>query len=57
MDPESIQVKVDMFESLRGAVHIVVMGEGFSAFPSLYDHPLDKNEKILFDSDESRTSK
>lgn len=57
MDPESIQEKVDMFESLRGAVHIVVMGEGFSAFPSLYNHPLDKNEQKLLDSDESRTSK
>ena len=57
MDPESIQEKVDMFEALRGAVHIVVMGEGFSAFPSLYNHPLDKNEQKLLDSDESRTSK
>jgi len=57
MDPESIQEKVDMFESLRGAVHIVVMGEGFSAFPTLYNHPLDNNEQKLLDSDESRTSK
>jgi len=57
MDPEQIQEKVEMFESLRGAVHICIMGEGFSSFPTLYGHPLDKNEQKLLDSDESRTSK
>ena len=57
MDPERIQKMVDMFEALRGAVHIVVMGEGFSALPSIYDHPLNKSERKLFENDESRTSK
>jgi len=47
---------VDMFEALRGAVHIVVMGEGFSALPSIYDHPLNKSERKLFENDESRTN-
>jgi hypothetical protein len=56
MEPEIIQEKVEMFEALRGSVHIVVMGEGFSKFPSLYDHPLDQNEERLLDNDESRTN-
>jgi hypothetical protein len=57
MDPERLQQKIEMFESLRGTVHIVIMGEGFSAFPSLYGHPLDINEQKLLENDESRTSK
>jgi hypothetical protein len=56
MDPDGIQERVDMFESLRGAVHICIMGEGFSAFPSLYDHPLSVPEKRLLENDESRTN-
>ena len=54
---ERIQQKVEMFESLRGAIHICIMGEGFSSFPTLYGHPLDKNEQKLLDNDQSRTSK
>jgi hypothetical protein len=57
MDPERLQQKIEMFEALRGTVHIVIMGEGFSAFPSLYGHPLDLNEQKLLENDESRTSK
>mmetsp|Transcript_15016 Transcript_15016/g.28260 ORF Transcript_15016/g.28260 Transcript_15016/m.28260 type:complete len:1413 (+) Transcript_15016:145-4383(+) len=56
MDPERLQQKIEMFEALRGTVHIVIMGEGFSAFPSLYGHPLDINEQKLLENDESRTS-
>jgi len=56
MEPERIQQKVEFFESLRGAVHICIMGEGFSSFPSLYGHPLDKNEQKLLDNDQSRTN-
>lgn len=57
MDPERIQQKIEMFESLRGGIHICIMGEGFSSFPTLYGHPLDKNEQKLLDNDQSRTSK
>ena len=56
MDPDRIRHLDDMFESLRGAVHIVVMGEGFAAVPALYGiHP---NPKLLqlMSEDESRTS-
>jgi len=56
MDPDCMQEKIDMFESLRGAVHICIMGEGFSSFSSLYDHPLSKNEERLLDDDETRTN-
>ena len=57
MDPDKIQEKVEMFESLRGSVHICIMGEGFSSLSTLYGHPLDKNEEKLLDDDKSRTSK
>jgi len=56
MDPDSMHQKIEMFESLRGAVHICIMGEGFSSFHSLYDHPLSENELSLLDDDESRTN-
>lgn len=56
MDPDRIQEKVDMFESLRGAVHICIMGEGFSSFPELYDNPLSQVQEKLLENDESRTN-
>ena len=46
----------DMFESLRGAVHIVVMGEGFASFPVLYNHSLSKAEEKLLEDDIARIS-
>ncbi len=55
-DPEELQRLIDMFESLRGAVHICVMGEGFASFPVLYNHPLSKEEQKLLEDDISRTS-
>jgi len=56
MEPDRIQEKVEMFESLRGGAHIVIMGEGFSSLPSLYGHKIGKIEEKLLDSDESRTN-
>jgi len=55
-DPEELQRLIDMFESLRGAVHICVMGEGFASFPVLYNHALSKEEQKLLEDDISRTS-
>ncbi|KAL3789237.1 hypothetical protein HJC23_002822, partial [Cyclotella cryptica] len=55
-DPDELQKLTDMFESLRGAVHICIMGEGFSSFPALYDHPLTEGEQKLLEDDISRTS-
>jgi len=56
MDPERIHGQVELFESLRSAVHIVVMGEGFSHFPSLFDHRLTPREQALAEEDDARTS-
>ena len=56
MDPDRIQKLDEKFESLRGAVHIVVMGEGFSAIPILYG--INPNLKLqqLMSEDDSRTN-
>jgi len=54
LDPE--QINEEMFESLRGAVHIVVMGEGFASLPTLYNHKVSANLERLMQEDESRTN-
>jgi hypothetical protein len=56
LDPERIKQNEDMFESLRGAVHIVIMGEGFSALPDLYNQKLSPKLQDLKEQDESRTN-
>jgi len=56
MDPDKVQQQLDMFESLRGAVHICVMGEGFSKFPALYGLKLKDEEIAHAEDDEARTS-
>lgn len=56
MDPEKLQQTEEMFESLRGAVHIVIMGEGFGALPTLYDQKLTPKLTEMMEQDESRTS-
>jgi hypothetical protein len=56
LDPERLKQNEDMLESLRGAVHIVVMGEGFAALPFLYDHKLTPRLEELMHEDESRTN-
>jgi len=54
-DPDELQKLTDMFESLRGAVHICVMGEGFASFPVLYNHTLSDLEEKLLQDDLART--
>uniref|UniRef100_A0A7S1UZ60 Rhodanese domain-containing protein n=1 Tax=Grammatophora oceanica TaxID=210454 RepID=A0A7S1UZ60_9STRA len=58
LDPDRIKLQEEMFESLRGTVHIVVMGEGFSAIPKLYENQRHMSNKLqgLVAEDESRTS-
>jgi hypothetical protein len=56
LDPERIQQKEESFESLRSAVHICVMGEGYAALPSLYGHKVSPELEILMKEDESQTS-
>ena len=54
-DVDKLETLEALFEKLRGAVHIVVMGEGFSAFPELYHHQLSRNESHLAREDHART--
>jgi len=54
LDPDLMKQQEEIFESLRGAVHIVVMGEGFSALPSLYGQKLNPNLSQLIAEDDSR---
>jgi len=56
LDPDRIQQHEEMFESLRGAVHICIMGEGFSAVPHLYNQKLTPKLQHYIEEDESRTS-
>jgi hypothetical protein len=37
-DADRLKEQENTFEALRGAVHIVIMGEGFAALPALYGH-------------------
>ena len=56
LDPDRMKQQEEIFESLRGAAHIVVMGEGFSQIPSLYGQKLNPSLTQLIGEDESRTS-
>lgn len=56
LDPDRMKQQEEIFESLRGAAHIVVMGEGFSAVPSLYGQKVNQSLTQLIAEDESRTS-
>jgi len=55
-EPEKLKENEEMFESLRGAVHIVIMGEGFSALPELYNHKLSPKLEDLMRQDDARTN-
>ncbi|KAI2513369.1 hypothetical protein MHU86_1140 [Fragilaria crotonensis] len=56
LDPDRMKQQEEIFESLRGAAHIVVMGEGFSEIPALYGQKLNPSLTQLIGEDESRTS-
>jgi len=53
LDPDLIQKEVDRFESFRGSVHLVIMGEGIGSIPVLYGHALTANEERLAQEDYS----
>lgn len=40
VDLSTLKEQEEMFESLRGSVHICIMGEGYSALPDLYGHKM-----------------
>jgi len=52
-DPDALLQLTEMFESLRGAVHICIMGEGFASLPVLYD--VKGGEPKLLEDDAART--
>ena len=54
MDPDKLKDAEERFESLRGAAHIVIMGDGFSALPVLYDYKLNARTEELIQEDQSR---
>jgi hypothetical protein len=56
MDPEQLEKLESLFESLRGAVHICVMGEGYRAYPAVYNHQLTRSEMAFATDDDSRTN-
>jgi hypothetical protein len=56
LDPDRMKQQEEIFESLRGAAHIVVMGEGFSDVPSLYGQKMNPSLAQLISEDDSRTS-
>ncbi|KAL3917799.1 MAG: hypothetical protein SGILL_004539 [Bacillariaceae sp.] len=51
---DKLKAQEEMFESLRGAVHICVMGEGFAALPEIYGHKLTKGLAEFIKADEKR---
>lgn len=54
MDPDRLKKLEDKFESLRGSVHIVIMGEGYSALPKLYGHKMTSGLAECIKEDETR---
>jgi hypothetical protein len=56
LDPEKLQKSEEQFESLRGAVHIVILGSGFSAIPKLYNQKLSPELQEAMTQDDSRTN-
>lgn len=56
MDPEELEKQEELFESLRGAAHVCVMGEGFSAVPDLYDQEMSDQLSNLAEQDEACTN-
>jgi hypothetical protein len=56
LDSDKIKLHEEMFESLRGGIHIVIMGEGFSALPSLYGHKMTQGLYEHIKEDETRNN-
>ncbi|KAG7355885.1 hypothetical protein IV203_000571 [Nitzschia inconspicua] len=54
MDKDKTKAKEEMFESLRGTVHICVMGEGYASLPKLYGHKMTKGLSEFIKEDEVR---
>jgi hypothetical protein len=56
MDPDRLKQQEEIFESLRGSVHICIMGEGYAALPSLYGHKITNGLAEFIKEDDARNS-
>ena len=55
LDPEKMCEEMELFESLRGTVHICIMGEGLGLIPKRYGVPLSSHAKKKASTDECVT--
>jgi len=55
-DADRLRELEDTFEALRGAVHIVIMGEGYAALPALYGHKMTPRLSECIVEDDARNS-
>lgn len=56
LDMNEVKLQEDVFEALRGSVHICVMGEGYAALPDLYGHKMTKGLADFIRDDEARVN-
>ena len=56
LDPNRLKEQEGLFEPLRGSVHIVIMGEGYSALPKLYGHKMTPALANCIKEDEARNN-
>jgi hypothetical protein len=56
LDPDRLKDQEDMFESLRGTVHICIMGEGYSALQRLFGHKMTNGLAEFIKEDEARNN-
>eukprot|EP00536_Pseudo-nitzschia_multiseries_P006212 jgi/Psemu1/303950/fgenesh1_kg.129_\ len=56
VDVEKMEEYEAMFESLRGSVHICIMGEGYASLPELYGHKVTSELAELIKDDEERNN-
>uniref|UniRef100_A0A7S2PP44 Rhodanese domain-containing protein n=1 Tax=Leptocylindrus danicus TaxID=163516 RepID=A0A7S2PP44_9STRA len=56
LDPDLIKDSMEMFESIRGTIHICILGDGIESIPELYDVPLNDKAKEVAMDDHANTN-
>lgn len=54
LDSDRLNQQESLLESLRGMVHICIMGEGYSALPQLYGHRMTRGLSEFIKEDDAR---
>jgi hypothetical protein len=54
LDPDRLKEQEESLESLRGYVHICIMGEGYAALPQLYGHKITRGLTEFINEDDAR---